>query len=329
MTRRGEGTIRRYAVVALFDPIDVGTEVDRRRWPAHVTLVSNFITAAAVDELVGAVHRASSRDVSLHLEFEELALFGPDRDIPVRLVVSPPIMELHGRLVDELASIGDVVADAPDYWRAGYRPHVTLGPSIEAHKGDHRIVRDVVIARLDDAIATIVAAMRLPDEDSAAARVDVRAASRDDLRGLAALKIEWARLGSPPQDADVDEFADALGEWIARQGDSLVVNVAVANGLVVGMAWMVLFERAPDFADRHRLTADIQSVYVTPAYRGRGVGRRLVDELCRAADSRGVPRILVSASTRAIRLYNRAGFEESPLLLQRIAVGDDLRSDPS
>lgn len=47
----------RYVIVALFDAVDVGATFDRRRWPAHVTLVSNFVTAASVDELTGAVRR--------------------------------------------------------------------------------------------------------------------------------------------------------------------------------------------------------------------------------------------------------------------------------
>lgn len=149
--------------------------------------------------------------------------------------------------------------------------------------------------------------------------VDVRHATLGDVPGLAQLKAEWAKLDSTPQSQDMDEFAAALGQWIIRQGDSLVAEVAVIDDRVVGMAWMVMFERVPDFADRQRLTADVQSVYVTPAYRGRGLGRRLVDALCAAADARGVPRILVTASARSVPLYKRSGFEGSPLLLQRSA----------
>ncbi len=80
---------------------------------------------------------------------------------------------------------------------------------------------------------------------------------------------------------------------------------------------MVLFERVPDLDDRHRLTADIQSVYVRPAWRNQGIGARLIELLVRVADARGVPCILVTASGRSIPLYTRAKFETSPLLLQR------------
>lgn len=150
-------------------------------------------------------------------------------------------------------------------------------------------------------------------------RTDVRRADVTDAHDLARLKIEWAQVDLSPSGQEVDEFADALSIWMTRQGDSLVVEVAVADDRVVGMAWMVLFERAPDFADRQRLTADIQSVYVSPAHRNHGIGRRLVDALCDAADARGVPRTLVTASARSVHLYERSGFESSPLLLQRRA----------
>lgn len=210
-----------------------------------------------------------------------------------------------------------IVADEPSYWHAGYRPHVTLTPAFGGGEALPRVSRDVVLARLDGGRASIVAVVHLPACDGPVASIDVRRAGAGDAHDLARLKIEWAGLDLLPGSQEVDEFADALSTWIKRQGDSLVVEVAVAEGRIVGMAWMVLFERAPDFADRQRLTADIQSVYVSPAHRNHGIGRRLVDALCDAADARGVPRTLVTASARSVRLYERAGFESSPLLLQR------------
>lgn len=51
-------TKRTYVVVALFTPMAVGTSFNRSSWPAHVTLASNFLTDATVDELELAVDRA-------------------------------------------------------------------------------------------------------------------------------------------------------------------------------------------------------------------------------------------------------------------------------
>ncbi|GAA2972734.1 ribosomal protein S18 acetylase RimI-like enzyme [Microbacterium terrae] len=347
----------RYVVVALFDPISVGTVLSRRRWPAHVTLVSNFTTEASVDLLhdtvraaiagaalaadTGAtVDSAATPDAAttagttatadeaslldatvLDIELGDLALFGPDRDIPVRLVVTPRIADLHIGLIDRLEAAAGIIPDVAGYWRSGYRPHLTLTPTISAAAGDRLRARSIAIARLDGDTAIIVSASDTARAESNP-EIEVRRATPADLPGLARLKIEWARLDDAPPADEVVAFADDLGAWNARQGDGLVVEVAVADGAVVGMAWMVIFERVPDFSDRHRLTADIQSVFVAPAHRDRGVGCRLVDELCREADRRGIPRTLVSANERALGLYRRSGFAPSPVLLQRVRGGE-------
>lgn len=152
---------------------------------------------------------------------------------------------------------------------------------------------------------------------STVTETEVRPATRSDVRDQALLKAKSA--GLTLTDAEIDEYAAALDAWIARQGDALEARVAVVDGEVVGMAWMVVFERVPDFDDRRRRTADVQSVFVKPEHRGRGLGRRMVEELCLAADARGVPRSLVASSTGAIPLYERIGFEHSAKLMLRPA----------
>lgn len=89
----------------------------------------------------------------------------------------------------------------------------------------------------------------------------MRRATLRDAADLAQLKVEWTRLDQSPSGPAMGEFEDLLANWVSRQGDYLVVEVAVAVERVVGMAWVVLFERVPDFFHRQRLTADIQSVY--------------------------------------------------------------------
>lgn len=307
---------RRYVVAAMFSEMNVGAEFARELWPAHVTVVSNFTTDAPVETLAAVTRCVLPAERSLPFEFDDSAMFGPNQDIPVRLLRSESMAKLHDELVTELTSVG-VVADEPAYWLAGYRPHVTLAPSVGTDLTPLRHFRSIVIARLDSGRATIVDSVKILADDPAPTDVDVRRATLGDAADLAQLKVEWANLDRSPSSQEMDEFGTALANWIRRQGDSLVVEVAVADERVVGMAWMVLFERVPDFSDRQRLTADIQSVYVSPAHRRRGVGRRLADALCAAADTRGVPRTLVTASARSVSLYNRSGFEESPRLLQR------------
>ena len=53
---------------------------------------------------------------------------------------------------------------------------------------------------------------------------------------------------------------------------------------------------------------------VLPAWRGRGVGRALLDAAIRAAQARGHTTLRLSAQTHAVAFYARAGF---------VAVGDE------
>lgn len=87
------------------------------------------------------------------------------------------------------------------------------------------------------------------------------------------------------------------------------------------MAWLVIYERVPDIHNRTRLTGDLQSVYVTSAHRRRGIGTALLESLTAAADARGISRVTVAANDKALPLYAEAGFQPSPLLLERRPSG--------
>lgn len=149
--------------------------------------------------------------------------------------------------------------------------------------------------------------------------VEIRAPRANELRALAALKIEWARLDPRPDKAAEWAYADDLAGWMDRMGDRAVCRVAVMGDELIGMAWLVVFERVPDFADRKRRTGDVQSVYVVPTRRGHGVARQLIDAICTEADRRGIPRLTVHSSSPAVAVYEDAGFAPAPTLLARRA----------
>lgn len=145
----------------------------------------------------------------------------------------------------------------------------------------------------------------------------VRTAGPEDVDALASLKVAWAQLASEPDDATTAAYAEELREWMAAQGDAVVCRVAVVDGEFVGMAWLVVFERVPNIRDRHRLTGDVQSVFVLPGHRSRGIGETLVRALCQDADERGIPRVTVSANEASAELYQRVGFSGEHLLFER------------
>ncbi|WP_127473745.1 2'-5' RNA ligase family protein [Microbacterium sulfonylureivorans] len=159
----------RWVVVALFEPLAVGTTFDRSAWPEHVTLASNFALDVPVACLIDAVLRACRPAGPLLVEFAGGALFGPDRNIPVQLVRSTAIVALHHGLADRIESLPGFVADAPGYWRDGYRPHVTLRPSTRVAEGDMWAATGIALAGLRGSTARVMAYARHPNDGIASA----------------------------------------------------------------------------------------------------------------------------------------------------------------
>jgi GNAT superfamily N-acetyltransferase len=156
------------------------------------------------------------------------------------------------------------------------------------------------------------------------AEVIIRAATADDMAALTSLRVVWADLPDEPSPAAQEDFRRRLTEWIDARPDTLVIRVAEVEQELVGMAWLVLFERVPNIDERVRMTGDIQSVFVRPHHRRRGIGHALVAALLAAADGMGIPRVTVSAGEAALRLYTDVGFSPREQLLERRRhPGDD------
>ena len=146
----------------------------------------------------------------------------------------------------------------------------------------------------------------------------VREATSEDLPALARLRWLWSEENQPPIEGAFDEYAEQFVDWY-RARDDFVAFVAVADA-VVGMGFLALAPRVPDPRTFERRTGDIQSMYVIPAHRGRGVGARLVEALVQHGRAAGCTRITVHSDADAISLYTRAGFEvRSNLLMLALA----------
>lgn len=104
---------------------------------------------------------------------------------------------------------------------------------------------------------------------------------------------------------------------MAERGDASVCKLAVLEGELVGMAWLAVFDRVPNPGALHRLSGDVQSVFVVPEHRGRGLGRRLMEAICDTADDLGIRKLTVDANDAALPFYHRLGFTHSHVLLQR------------
>lgn len=146
--------------------------------------------------------------------------------------------------------------------------------------------------------------------------MDVRVARVDDLPGAGALRWRWVadRGVAPPRDRE--QFIEDFVAWAQENAASHQCYVAVVEGTVAGMAWLARLSRVPSPSAGRRLSGDVQSVYVLPEHRGRGLGRQLVAAVLAAARLEGMERVTVHSSEEAVRTYRLSGFVGSPVLLQ-------------
>ena len=143
----------------------------------------------------------------------------------------------------------------------------------------------------------------------------MRRAGPEDARTVEHLVWTRSRGDADPCEATA-EFVAAFREWFARSAESHLPFLALlGDGTAVGIAWLAVQARVPSAGDTRRWCGDVQSVYVLPGCRSRGVGTALVDGLLRHAEGLGLEHVTVHSSVAAVSLYERAGFTASRELL--------------
>jgi phosphinothricin acetyltransferase len=99
---------------------------------------------------------------------------------------------------------------------------------------------------------------------------------------------------------------DERREWMAARDPRHPVIVAESGGVLVGWGSLNVFNPRPAY--RH--VADL-SVYVERAWRGKGVGHRLLERLIELAREIGYHKMVLATfptNTGGVRLYERLGF---------------------
>ena len=152
--------------------------------------------------------------------------------------------------------------------------------------------------------------------------VEYRQAVAAELPVLAELTWQFAdEFGRAAQPCA--EFLWPFLEWAHSVEATHTPFVAVDpdRGLV-GTAWLALVARTPRPGPTFRFDGDLQTVYVVPDLRGQGVGAQLVRLVLQRAWQQGLGSVTVSSSTRAVSLYQRAGFTGEPPYLRAFPPGD-------
>ena len=112
-------------IVALWEPLTVGTSFTTSRFPLHVTLVPPFRVDCELPTLLTAVKAASRKTERILAEVIGHEQFGPDANITVALIrPTESILNAHSRLTEALGPLGWAAME-PHYNGEGFRPHIT------------------------------------------------------------------------------------------------------------------------------------------------------------------------------------------------------------
>jgi 2'-5' RNA ligase len=149
-----------FAILATPDPVP--EQVDRSRWPVHVTVAGNFaVDDSAEPEVVALLESCARETAAFDVQLGPSALFGGDADIPVLLAAHPSFDRIHRELATGLIELSGFAALEPDFWLEGYRAHATLGRIVQVAEGETLAIRVVTLVLLRGATGTRVAAFGL------------------------------------------------------------------------------------------------------------------------------------------------------------------------
>ncbi len=136
---------------------------------------------------------------------------------------------------------------------------------------------------------------------------------------LEALETEPEAFGKDPEEfrtLSVEDMAERLRQM---NGGSFCMG-AFDGDVLVGIA---TFMRETRIKERHK--AHIYGVYVKASYRGRGLGRALMQNVLDRARPEGLDHLLLAVATTnttAFELYRRLGFETWGTQPRALRVGD-------
>ncbi|MGE5134654.1 MAG: GNAT family N-acetyltransferase [Gemmatimonadota bacterium] len=126
----------------------------------------------------------------------------------------------------------------------------------------------------------------------------IRLASDDDLAAISWLRREWTlEQYGPPGDPG---FEERFAAWFEQESSRRITWVAAAEGRLVGMMNLAVFERMPRPGRPPSRWGYLGNAFVLTAYRNQGIGRQLMDALLGYARENAFARVVLSPTERAI-----------------------------
>ncbi len=121
-----------------------------------------------------------------------------------------------------------------------------------------------------------------------------------------------------PQDVDITALEASNRQYYERHlaDGSHIACLAQVDGETIGCGGLCLYDEmpSPDNPDGH--CAYLMNIYVREAWRGKGMGTRIVRWLVGQALSRGIQKVYLETSNNARNLYLDMGFNYMKDMMQ-------------
>lgn len=152
------GSIERIYLAYLTEPREVG--VSTKHSPQHLTLMQPFTPNFTM--ATGAAEEVKTMLEPFEVHVAEQVMFGPNHDIPVRLIEPVDSLRLlHNALVVALEQ-RDIDLTRIDYIRNSYKPHIAVKPGApEIAKGQTFLVNHIAVMGKGKNARTVLAKMSL------------------------------------------------------------------------------------------------------------------------------------------------------------------------
>ena len=139
----------------------------------------------------------------------------------------------------------------------------------------------------------------------------IRQANINDLDELVQLRIDLMReVGSLKEGVDEAALETATRRYFVEKlpKGGFLAWVAEADGRVVGISGLILFDRPPTADNLSGLEGYVLNMYTMPEWRGKGIGTALLNEIIKFAKTTDARRLRLHATPAGRPVYEKALF---------------------
>lgn len=146
---RAVDSTHKYIVVYMLDKPALGERFTK--WPLHLTLKPWFQCAGSTEEVINQLGELAKGTKPFMVRTGKTAMYGPEFDVPVRLVEkTPELAEFHARIC-YLLTKNKCRSENEEYSRENYSPHITIRGDRHISEGTEVLVSSIdIVENLSD-----------------------------------------------------------------------------------------------------------------------------------------------------------------------------------